>query len=306
MYHAGCDALAESSHACLFPGSEFTRQSAGRHAGRRHKLSGFHMGEYIIWVRRIRTCLLVLSYVRTYAWHFKRSISSFRKWFMTIIIGCLNQSRYPLIILFWGNLFYFSGIRNCFVRNSRSLEYLIKHNFLQNAKHIRLVSSVRLIEYRNHLARYWYLSIKRIVENKNSRSLTSSGRSNQSNSQSPRCNAIVNSTLLFAQASSPACTELETIVMNWLGKMIGLPEDFLHRPGGSGGGGVIQTTASEATLVCLLAARTRAIRDVQENDPECMATEINSRLVAYCSDQVRSFDLLGRARENPNRRVWEK
>ncbi|XP_077261438.1 histidine decarboxylase [Temnothorax americanus] len=92
----------------------------------------------------------------------------------------------------------------------------------------------------------------------------------------------------FTWASSPACTELETIVMNWLGKMIGLPEDFLHRPGGSGGGGVIQTTASEATLVCLLAARTRAIRDVQENDPDCLATEINSRLVAYCSDQAHS------------------
>ncbi|EZA47508.1 Histidine decarboxylase [Ooceraea biroi] len=89
----------------------------------------------------------------------------------------------------------------------------------------------------------------------------------------------------FTWASSPACTELETIVMNWLGKMIGLPEDFLHRPGGSGGG-VIQTTASEATLVCLLAARTRAIRDVQENDPDRLATEINSRLVGYCSDQV--------------------
>ncbi|XP_029678418.1 histidine decarboxylase [Formica exsecta] len=91
----------------------------------------------------------------------------------------------------------------------------------------------------------------------------------------------------FTWASSPACTELETIVMNWLGKMIGLPEDFLHRPGGSGGG-VIQTTASEATLVCLLAARTRAIRDVQENEPDLLATEINSRLVAYCSDQAHS------------------
>ncbi|XP_011155866.1 histidine decarboxylase [Solenopsis invicta] len=92
----------------------------------------------------------------------------------------------------------------------------------------------------------------------------------------------------FTWASSPACTELETIVMNWLGKMIGLPEDFLHRPGGSGGGGVIQTTASEATLVCLLAARSRAIRAVQENDPDRLATEINSRLVAYCSDQAHS------------------
>ncbi|XP_043288605.1 histidine decarboxylase [Venturia canescens] len=91
----------------------------------------------------------------------------------------------------------------------------------------------------------------------------------------------------FTWASSPACTELETIVMNWLGKMIGLPEDFLHRSEGCGGG-VIQTTASEATLVCLLAARTRAIRDIQQNEPEALPTEINSRLVAYCSDQAHS------------------
>ena len=34
--------------------------------------------------------------------------------------------------------------------------------------------------------------------------------------------------ILLLQASSPACTELETIVMDWLGKMIGLPEEFLH------------------------------------------------------------------------------
>jgi glutamate/tyrosine decarboxylase-like PLP-dependent enzyme len=49
------------------------------------------------------------------------------------------------------------------------------------------------------------------------------------------------------KASSPACTELETITMNWLGKMIGLPDSFLHTKNGKGGG-VIQTTASEATL----------------------------------------------------------
>lgn len=29
------------------------------------------------------------------------------------------------------------------------------------------------------------------------------------------------------------------VVVNWLGKMIGLPEEFLHRKGGDGGG-VIQ------------------------------------------------------------------
>jgi hypothetical protein len=32
-----------------------------------------------------------------------------------------------------------------------------------------------------------------------------------------------------AQASSPACTELESLVMDWLGQMIGLPPEFLHR-----------------------------------------------------------------------------
>lgn len=48
----------------------------------------------------------------------------------------------------------------------------------------------------------------------------------------------------------------------------------------------IQTTASEATLVCLLAARTEAIRKYKETDDDLDDAEINSRLVAYCSDQV--------------------
>uniref|UniRef100_A0A182SV89 Histidine decarboxylase n=1 Tax=Anopheles maculatus TaxID=74869 RepID=A0A182SV89_9DIPT len=92
----------------------------------------------------------------------------------------------------------------------------------------------------------------------------------------------------FTWASSPACTELESIVMNWLGKMIGLPDMFLHLPGISMGGGVIQTTASEATLVCLLAGRTMAIRRFHEHTPGLQDAEINARLVAYCSDQAHS------------------
>ncbi|XP_018799992.1 PREDICTED: histidine decarboxylase isoform X2 [Bactrocera latifrons] len=92
----------------------------------------------------------------------------------------------------------------------------------------------------------------------------------------------------FTWASSPACTELEVIVMNWLGKMIGLPDDFLHLHNKSPGGGVIQTTASEATLVCLLAGRTRAIQRFHERHPGFQDAEINARLVAYCSDQAHS------------------
>lgn len=76
--------------------------------------------------------------------------------------------------------------------------------------------------------------------------------------------------------------------MNWLGKMIGLPDDFLHMGGNGQGGGVIQTTASEATLVCLLAGRTQAIRRFHEKSPGQQDSEINARLVAYCSDQAHS------------------
>ncbi len=48
---------------------------------------------------------------------------------------------------------------------------------------------------------------------------------------------------------SPAATELEQVVLDWLRQAIGLPEGFR---------GVIQTTASEATLTALLVARERA------------------------------------------------
>ena len=44
----------------------------------------------------------------------------------------------------------------------------------------------------------------------------------------------------FTWASSPVCTELESLVMDWLGKMIGLPQEFLHTRSDSLGGGVIQ------------------------------------------------------------------
>lgn len=51
----------------------------------------------------------------------------------------------------------------------------------------------------------------------------------------------------FSWVASPACTELETIVMDWLGKLYGLPEAFMSTSGK--GGGVIQGTASEAVVV---------------------------------------------------------
>uniref|UniRef100_A0A5F8GTJ3 Histidine decarboxylase n=1 Tax=Monodelphis domestica TaxID=13616 RepID=A0A5F8GTJ3_MONDO len=58
----------------------------------------------------------------------------------------------------------------------------------------------------------------------------------------------------FTWASSPACTELEMNVMDWLAKMLGLPEHFLHHHPGSQGGGVLQAHSSveKAGLISLV------------------------------------------------------
>ena len=80
-------------------------------------------------------------------------------------------------------------------------------------------------------------------------------------------------------STSPACTELETHVMDWLVEMLGLPGKFLSS---SSGGGVIQDTASSAVLAALLAARERAT-SFRSNAKGC-----DGRLVAYCSTQTHS------------------
>src|SRR5579859_4204661 len=80
-------------------------------------------------------------------------------------------------------------------------------------------------------------------------------------------------------ATSPACTELETHVLDWLVHMLGLPSKFLSS---ETGGGVIQDTASSATLCALLAARERATK-YASNQRGC-----DGRLVAYTSSQAHS------------------
>ena len=80
-------------------------------------------------------------------------------------------------------------------------------------------------------------------------------------------------------ATSPACTELETRVLDWLVPMLGLPEKFLST---SSGGGVIQDTASSSSLCALLAGRERAT-SFASNIHGC-----DGKLVAYCSTQTHS------------------
>jgi aromatic-L-amino-acid/L-tryptophan decarboxylase len=95
-------------------------------------------------------------------------------------------------------------------------------------------------------------------------------------------------------ATSPACTELETLVLDWLVPALGLPEKFLSP---STGGGVIQDTASSATLCALLAARERAT-NFASNREGC-----RGKLVAYTSAQAHSsvekaVQIAGIGREN--------
>jgi aromatic-L-amino-acid decarboxylase len=79
--------------------------------------------------------------------------------------------------------------------------------------------------------------------------------------------------------TSPACTELETHVLDWLADALGLPEAFTSR---GPGGGVIQDTASSATLCALLAARDRV------TDGAATERGLAGGLVAYTSTQGHS------------------
>ncbi|NXH71743.1 DCHS decarboxylase, partial [Hydrobates tethys] len=92
----------------------------------------------------------------------------------------------------------------------------------------------------------------------------------------------------FTWASSPACTELEMNMMDWLAKMLGLPDKFLHHHPDSVGGGVLQSTVSESTLVALLAARKNKILEMKLCEPDADESSLNSRLIAYASDQAHS------------------
>jgi len=84
-------------------------------------------------------------------------------------------------------------------------------------------------------------------------------------------------------ATSPACTELETLVLDWLVEMLDLPEAFLST---GEGGGVIQDSASSAALCALIAARERATGF--STDSTGCRQEGKGKLVAYTSTQAHS------------------
>ncbi|KAF4513012.1 hypothetical protein G6O67_000335 [Ophiocordyceps sinensis] len=92
----------------------------------------------------------------------------------------------------------------------------------------------------------------------------------------------------FNWICSPAVTELETIVMDWLAEMLALPPCFRSRAP-SQGGGVIHGSASEALLTVMVAARDKFLaaktahlpHATDEKDDE--TCRLRGRLVALAS-----------------------
>ncbi len=89
--------------------------------------------------------------------------------------------------------------------------------------------------------------------------------------------------------TSPACTELESLVMDWSLEAFGLPDRFRTMPRDVDGppcvgGGVIQDTASSATFCALLAARDRITDGVAGRDGVASCPT----LVAYTSEHAHS------------------
>ena len=79
----------------------------------------------------------------------------------------------------------------------------------------------------------------------------------------------------FTWEASPAATELEVVVTDWLGKALHLPERLLFA---GGGGGTLLGTSCEAMLCTIVAARDEKLAEIGE--------ERIGDLVVYCSDQT--------------------
>ncbi|KAJ2838798.1 hypothetical protein FBU31_000835 [Coemansia sp. 'formosensis'] len=96
----------------------------------------------------------------------------------------------------------------------------------------------------------------------------------------------------FSWICSPAATELETVVMDWLGKLVGLDKRYMSikDDGTEGtGGGVIQGAASEAYIVVMIAGREMAVERLKAQGlSEDDVNKMRHKFVAYFSDQTHS------------------
>ena len=93
----------------------------------------------------------------------------------------------------------------------------------------------------------------------------------------------------FNWICSPAVTELETVVLDWLAKLLNLPNCYLSS---THGGGVIQGSASEAVVTVMVAARDKYLRETTSHlsglELEDAIAHKRSKLVALGSEMSHS------------------
>ena len=98
----------------------------------------------------------------------------------------------------------------------------------------------------------------------------------------------------FNWQCSPAITELETIVLDWMAQLLHLPECFLSK---GEGGGTITGGASEAIATMMVCAREKAIReaceDLEGEARQQRTNDVRNRLVSLASDQTHSSTAKG-------------
>lgn len=89
----------------------------------------------------------------------------------------------------------------------------------------------------------------------------------------------------FNWSCSPACTELEVTVLDWVAKLLYLDPSFYNASGI--GGGIILGSASESLLTVAVAARERAIGILQKE--AMIRDELVAKFVILGTDQTHSL-----------------
>lgn len=87
----------------------------------------------------------------------------------------------------------------------------------------------------------------------------------------------------FDWSITPCGSELEIIVLDWYGKLMGLPDCFLRNGTGSRGSGIIFRSTSESIFASMLTARCKTLRTLSNKNPSLSKAVFLSSLVAYCS-----------------------
>lgn len=82
--------------------------------------------------------------------------------------------------------------------------------------------------------------------------------------------------------------EIEYAVLDWYGKMIGLPDEFLHSGVDSVGNGLLHNSSSDCLFLTMITARQNALKKLRLKYPSMDTGNLLQFLVAYCSEESHS------------------